>query len=339
MLKELSFKLLFNYLYDFFVISFKRTPILKPLFFTFYTNLRCNFNCSYCSFAASGQTRNYHNELDTCSVINLLKIIRKETTAIYFTGGEPLLRNDIIEILKASKNQGFKSITVNTNMSLIHKKMDVLNYLTNLVASFDMTNEEEYSKIVGTSTSVVHQVKQNIIACASLQKQKEFQMTVNCVVTPQLISQTREVMNFCFKHKINFAIVPAELEGGIINEELKNSNEYQQLLIDIIAAKKNNKPIFGSLSFLETIRKFKHFECFPTLTPHLYPNGDLFYPCEPLQKIAANLLEVGDYKKALKIGMEKFGNLPMCKNKCHKACYIEPSVLVKNPISVIRELK
>ena len=336
MLKELSLKLLSNYLYNFLAVKFGRISSLKPLFFTFYTNLRCNFSCSYCGFATSGQTKSYRDELDTKSVIRLLKIIKRETSAIYFTGGEPLLRNDIVDILKATRKMGFKSIAVNTNMSLIHRKMEVLDYLTNLVASFDMINKDEYSKILSVSSVVAHQVKQNVITCANLQKEKKFLMTVNCVIIPQTISQVREVMNFCFKHGIKFAVVPAQLGDGMINKELKNNAKYQQLIRDIIVAKKKNKLVFGSFSFLNVLQGFKRFECFPTLTPHIYPNGDLFYPCEPLQKVATNLLEVGDYQKALKIGISKFGNLPMCKDKCYKACYVEPSMFVKNPLLAIR---
>lgn len=338
MFKELSVKIASNYLHDLLAITFEKTAFLKPLFFTFYATLRCNFSCSYCTFAAGGQTGSSHDELDTAGVIHLLTIMRKESTAIYFTGGEPLVRKDIVEILEVSAAMGFTSISLNTNMSVIHRKMEVLDYVTNLVASYDMTNEEEYAGVLGVSRNMVRQVVRNIVECAGLQKEKSFRMTVNCVLTPQTIPGAREVMEFCFEHGIRFAVVPAELEDGRINETLKNSGEYRLLLQDIIAAKKMNKPVFGSFPFLNTIRSYEPFDCFPTLTPHVYPNGDLFYPCEPAQKIAANLLEVGDYRKALRMGMEKHGPLPRCRNRCHKACYVEPSVLMKKPGTLLKEM-
>ncbi|UCD77185.1 MAG: hypothetical protein JSW26_17375, partial [Desulfobacterales bacterium] len=183
----------------------------------------------------------------------------------------------------------------------------------------------------------VKQVKGNIIKCAHLQKEKKFTMTINCVVIPETVGYVKEVMNFCFEHDMRFAVVPAELDGGKINDRLVNNKEYQDLIRDILKAKEAGKPVFGSKKYLETILDFKPFVCYPTLTPHIYPNGDLFYPCEPIQKVGGNLLEAGSYRIALIKAIERFGNLPFCKNKCYKACYVEPSIFVKNPYLILKE--
>jgi MoaA/NifB/PqqE/SkfB family radical SAM enzyme len=337
MLKEFSRKLLINYFTNYFKIKFNKNPILKPLFFTHYITLNCNFNCIYCGFATNRQKINIHNQLNTVNTIKLMEIIRKECPYIYFTGGEPLLRNDIVEILSECKKMGFKSITLNTNMSLIHKKMEILDNLTNLVASFDVLDETMYSKILGVPTATVKQVKKNIIECARLQKEKDFVMTINCVIIPETIQYVREVMDFCFTHNVRFAAVPAELEDGAINYRLQNNKNYQSLIKDIMQSKLKGYPVFGTNEFYNIIYDFKQFCCYPTTTPHIYPNGDLFYPCQPMDKVAANLLNTGSYSKALKIGVEKFGGLPMCKNKCYKACYIEAAIFSQNIILISKE--
>ncbi len=337
MSKELSFKLLKNYFKDYLKVKFKKHQILEPLFFTFYNTLKCNFSCSYCDFANNKKVEDSFPELDTQETMILLKIIKDACPNIYFTGGEPLLRSDIVNVAKFCNQIGFKSISINTNMSLIHKRIEILDYITNLVASLDVVDEQECAKYLGVSSTTVKHVKENIINCAHLQKKKNFIMTINCVVIPETVRYVKEVMNFCFEHNMRFAIVPAELEGGEINDRLLDNKEYQGLIRDIIKAKKEGKPIFGSKKYLETILNFNPFECYPTLTPHIYPNGDLFYPCEPIQKVCGNILEAGSYKTALIRGIEKFGSLPFCKNKCYKACYIEPSIFIKNPSLLIEE--
>ncbi len=334
---ELSYKLLINYFKNFIKIKFKKSPILEPLFFTFYNTLKCNFSCSYCDFAEGKKGKDSFPELDTQETKNLLRIIRQACPNIYFTGGEPLLRNDIADIVKYCHQIGFKSISINTNLSLIHKRIEVLDYVTNLIASLDVIDEYKCKEIFGVSLAAVKQVKENIIYCAKLQKDKNFIMTINCVVIPETVRYVKEVMNFSFEHNMRFAIVPAELEGGEINDRLLNNKEYQGLIRDIIKAKREGKPVFGSKKYLETILNFNPFECYPTLTPHIYPNGDLFYPCEPILKVGGNILEAGSYKTALIKGIEKFGPLPFCKNKCYKACYIEPSIFIKNPSLLIKE--
>jgi len=333
---ELSYKLLKNYLLNFIKFKFKKDKVLEPLFFTFYNTLKCNFSCSYCDFADGEKGKGLFPELDTQGTIELLRIIRLASPNIYFSGGEPLLRNDIVDVVKYCHQAGFKSISINTNMSLIHKRMEILDYITNLVASFDVVDENICAQIFGASLKTVKQVKENIIHCARLQNDKNFILTVNCVVIPETVRHVKEVMHFCIDHNIRFAVVPAELDGGEVNHRLRNNSEYQELIGDIIKAKDEGKPVYGSKKYLETILHFSPFQCYPTLTPHIYPNGDLFYPCEPILKVAGNLLEIGSYRAALLKGIEKFGPLPFCKNKCYKACYVEPPIFIKNPLLILK---
>lgn len=324
-----------NYIENFLKIKFQNNPILKPLFFTYYITNYCNFDCSYCNYAISGQTKKSDNQLDTNESIKLLNIIRKSCSNIYFTGGEPLLRNDIVDIVKACKQMNFKTISINTNMYLIHKKREVLDYITHLIASFDILDEEKNSEIINMPLAVTKQVKQNIIDCAKLQKEKKFKMVINCVVTEKTIHYVKEVMDFCLEHNMKFAVVPASLSDGKINFELKNNESYKDLIKEIIKMKKDNKSIFNSLNYLNTIYDFKQFRCYPTLTPHVYPNGDLLYPCQPISEANINLLETESYEKALDIGIKKYGKPPKCKNRCYFACYIEPPNIINNPLSII----
>ena len=98
---KLSFKIIRNYFKNFLILKLKKAPEnLKPLFFSYYLTMNCNFNCNYCNFAKSGIIKKNDNKLNTKEVFKLLKIIKKESSDIYFTWGEPLIRNDICEIFK-----------------------------------------------------------------------------------------------------------------------------------------------------------------------------------------------------------------------------------------------
>ena len=54
-----------------------------------------------------------------------------------------------------------------------------------------------------------------------------------------------------------------------------------------------------------------------------------------LNAIGVNLLEIGDYDKAIQEGRRKFGGIPLCDNRCHLSCYIEPSLATKNPLNFL----
>ena len=59
------------------------------------------------------------------------------------------------------------------------------------------------------------------------------------------------------------------------------------------AAQRSKQPINGTPRTIETLLRFREFQCYPTMFPRVYPNGDVFYPCEPLRKVAGNLLRDG----------------------------------------------
>ena len=82
--KQLAKDLLPNYLFDIVKTRFTRSPLLKPLIFSYYVTLRCNFHCSFCGFARSLETS---EELSTEKAIELLRIIKQSSPCIYFTGG------------------------------------------------------------------------------------------------------------------------------------------------------------------------------------------------------------------------------------------------------------
>lgn len=328
-LNQLSPSLIWNFLFDAAKVRFTTNPLLKPLAFSYYVTLRCNFKCSFCGFAQSGESV---NELNTEKVIKLLMLIRESCSYIYFTGGEPLVRNDIVEILQAARQLRFKSVSVNTNLSLIHKRMEVLKYIDNLVVSINQMDDKKTASTKGISVRMAKQVRENLTTCLELREREKFSLTINCVVTRDSINDTPNVMEYCFQNNIAFAVVPAELEYGYLDKKLINDNGYKDLIRLITTYKTMGYPIFGSFPYLARILNTKNFTCYPTLIPHIYPNGDLFYPCQPMRQVAANILEIGSYKEALRVGIRKYGNIPSCRDRCFIACYIELSMAMKHPL-------
>jgi len=327
--------LLPNYLFDIVKARFTKSPVLKPLIFSYYVTLRCNFHCSFCGFAQSRETS---EELSTEKAVELLRIIKKSSPCIYFTGGEPLLRSDIVELLRISKQLGFNSVSLNTNLSLMHKRMEGLRYIDNLVVSLNQMDDGRIASTKGVSVKMVQQVKENLATCMKLRKVENFSLTINCVVTGTSIEDTFEVMAYCFQNNISFAVVPAELEYGYLDRELVDSPGYRDLITSIINCKKDGLPVFNSYSYLDQILNIRGFTCYPTLLPHVYPNGQLFYPCQPMRKVAGNILDFGSYDKCLREGIRKYGAVPECRDRCYIACYLESSMAMKRPLRYLRDI-
>lgn len=79
---------------------------------------RCNLRCITC-YKNAGEA--YENELNTKEVKKLLKTNRKNANPkIIISGGEPLLRKDLVDILKYIKKLKFKYVSLITNGTLLN---------------------------------------------------------------------------------------------------------------------------------------------------------------------------------------------------------------------------
>lgn len=78
---------------------------------------RCDLRCWYCFFYAKEGDKIYEPDLDT--IRKMLRTARDmkpvAPNAVQFTGGEPTLRNDLIDIIKIAREEGFEHIQLNTN--------------------------------------------------------------------------------------------------------------------------------------------------------------------------------------------------------------------------------
>jgi uncharacterized radical SAM superfamily Fe-S cluster-containing enzyme len=114
---------------------------------------RCDLSCWYCF--AYAKKDNYVYEPTKEQIREMLVLLRNEKpvppTAIQFTGGEPTLREDLIEIIKMAKGEGFRHVQLNTNGINLSKSpslaMDIKRAGVNTIyLSFDGVTEQTNPK-------------------------------------------------------------------------------------------------------------------------------------------------------------------------------------------------
>src|ERR1017187_7050666 len=111
------------------------TDVVAPYAAVFYTTHKCNLGCTYCT---QKEPDVFSQELPTDKTIQLLRIIRRETDSILFTGGEPLLRADVEDLAHAAKREvKFRSVLLVTNGTLLHKRQKLFGDLDGLIVSLD----------------------------------------------------------------------------------------------------------------------------------------------------------------------------------------------------------
>ncbi len=84
---------------------------------------RCNIRCWYCFANASASGFVYEPSLK--QIYQMLENLRNERPvkcpAVQFSGGEPLIRKDLVKIIKKAKELGFKQIQIATNGIMLAK--------------------------------------------------------------------------------------------------------------------------------------------------------------------------------------------------------------------------
>lgn len=104
----------------------------------------CNLNCSFCW----GPDHSIPDKLTTDNWKQLLDFFaQRGTTSVVFTGGEPLVRKDIGDLLRYSDELGMR-VTLSTNGLLLARKADdVLPHINEIGIPLDGSTPERNSKM------------------------------------------------------------------------------------------------------------------------------------------------------------------------------------------------
>ncbi len=322
--------------------------ILQPLVAVFHLTGRCNLNCAYCEDYGA---RRPNDELAQMGVLSLaeagqvLAILRQATTHLILTGGEPLLYPDIDALaVQAKTDHRFKNLTMLTNGLLLSKHLNLLLHLDRLVISLDSLDTVRWGQTIGLDSRAAQTIIDTITSVAEQQVEHNFELVVNCVVTPETLTDVQTVLDFCVERNIYFSFSPQSFNNWP-RYELLVSKHYRAFVDNVVAYKKQGLKIVGSLAYLNLMRNFQPYHCYPTLVPRVLPNGDLVYPCRPIERSntqhggrPCNLTEVRSWQEAIIIAERKFGPPPTSCVSCFQQCYAEPSLIQARPLSLLQEM-
>ncbi len=289
-----------------------RTNVIAPYAAVLYVTHKCNLACTYCT---QKEPDVFSEELSTRDTIRLLRIIRRETDSILFTGGEPTLRADIEELAQAArKDLRFRSVLLVTNGTLLDRRQKLFDSLTSLIVSLDALTVDATRP--ASKPAALPKVLENL-ELAKSRMPHPGAITISTVIEEWNIGEIARILDWCGEQGFVFATQTA-LHDKMPNLRLRANPRYLQLVEKIIARRRENaQRINGTPKLLRTLLEFGEFQCFPTMFPRVYPNGDVFYPCEPLKKIGGNLLREGSFAKVFARGKKLYGEIPACQGICY----------------------
>lgn len=295
------------------LLRYKLTGRRFPAHVAISVTNRCNLHCTYC-FARY----NSHEKADipTERMIALIdELSDMGTRLINLTGGEPLVRNDIKQIIDyCTLKKGIKC-SLSTNGLLLENKIDVLKNISSINISLD-GNEKQHNRNRGK------QDYQKVIKAIELAVKNHIPVSTCTVINKYNADCVDEIVKLA-KEKDFLAIFHFPY-GRLKLKENENLHplspkETKQVVQKIINYKKAGYPIYYSFKTHEYIRdwpfkqpsrlllkkdqiKDKNFNIIPCLAGDLYCFIDAsgyVYPCTVLcgQIKVKNFLKVG-FRKA-----------------------------------------
>jgi MoaA/NifB/PqqE/SkfB family radical SAM enzyme len=326
-----------NYLLNLGHMALRHEPE-RPLLFSYYITHRCQLRCSFCS---DGDGRSFQEdpiaELSTSDALTLLAILRHETDTLDITGGEPMMRDDLEEILNGARSLGFR-VVLNTKGIGIERRRDLIQLANVLILGIDAMEPAVLAEVIGRPAEFACEQLASMEYAISESRRIGNRLAISVVIMPQRIDHARQVIRFAREQRLPYQISP-QIVGKTVHPDLRGDAKYAKLVDEVIADKKAGGRVLGVSQYLAGIRCFESFRCHPLLMPVLRPDGRLYYPCLEWKKADISILEENNYRRALRKARAAFGPLPRCGDYCHLFCHMATSLLQTHPLAALNELR
>lgn len=176
----------------------RRTPFIVVWNITY----RCNQKCEYCGFykreckeLSTSQVRDYIDELYRCG-----------TRYISFTGGEPLLRDDLEQIISYCKEKDMHVI-VNTNGSLLARDYYKIQKADEVQLSFDGP-EDIHDRLRAKGSF------QKVVNALFICRERGKPASLSCVISRHNEAHADYLVNFAKQKKVPISFHPADNYHG-----------------------------------------------------------------------------------------------------------------------------
>lgn len=270
------------------IIKVKLFSKRVPFIISWHLVNRCNRRCKYC-FRWSMPCK----ELTTQQVLSIINDFEKiGTRVIIFSGGEPLLRDDIGEIINYCRSKNIL-VGLTSNGSLIPVKIKEIKNLNFLKLSLDGPREvNDFLRGDGSYDDVMTAVE--------LGKRQGLKIKFNTTLSKYNLDYIDFILQKAKELDVEVKFQPLSYVhacGQNIDFLLPDEKEYKDAIKKLIYFKKSNRYIINSLfalNYLLNWPNYKKLKCYGgRIICCISPNGYL-YPCTILMESinAPNCLDI-----------------------------------------------
>ncbi len=316
----------------------------KPFYVHFYVTRQCNLKCRMCSVWKYAEKKKL--SLREIKII-AEKMKKMGTSHVVITGGEPLIRNDLPEIISIFSKLKISTRLQTNGLLLTKNKLNKLIKagLGDITISLDTLDNKKQDYICGiNSANISTNALKNLIYVSK--KMPRSMTAANIVVSHKNIFELTNLIKFLDSKNIWSTFVPVNLaevkdylfkakaeEFKFTSRDKKNATDIYK---EILKLKKQGYKILISSKFLKDSAKFiktgnKKWKCDAgNLYFSIFPDGS-FSPCDEiltdLNILSKDFLEKYKSKKFRKFLKSLQHN---CEG-CFYGCWRETSNLINDP--------
>lgn len=306
----------------------------------FFITYRCPLTCRYCNIINNAEER---EELSTDKILNLIDgMANSGVKKLHLTGGEPMVRDDIGEIINRAKEKGM-FVGLSSSGYFIPEKVEALKDIDIVFLSFDGEEEiHDYARGKGSY--------QKLMEAMSVLKSRKIKFWTTTVINKTNRNSIDFILRVAKEKEFiaNFQILhsrDADYRSCFLSEDdtvnfLMNSEEVKRIVFYLIEKKKQGEMIGTSLGYLNHLlnwddyrimyKKDSRMRCWAgRLYCYLEPDG-MLYPC-------ATLLEQVAGQDAIRTGFKeafnRLGDIP-CQG-CLSGCQTEQNLIFSLHLSTI----
>ncbi|WFA09365.1 radical SAM protein [Tissierella sp. Yu-01] len=295
------------------------------------TTKKCNLNCKHC-YRESGPEK-MDDELTTEEGKELFdQMIKAGMNVIVLSGGEPMLRDDIFELITYAKLKGM-TVLMGSNGTLITKeKANMLREcgLSAIAISIDSLDPQKHNLFRGSDTAFIKAIE-GVNNCVDA----ELRVQLNCTITKNNLNEIEKIADFASELgavSSHMLFLVDTGRGRDIKEVSLSKTEYKEAINQIIhkdlelniRVKPTCAPQYKVESLLKGIEpKANSRGCIAGISYcSILPNGDVHIcPYAPV-KVASVREESFDYIWENNEVFKKLRDYKSYKGKCGHCKYI-----------------
>jgi len=298
----------------------------RPISAGFAITNRCNLRCSYCNTPFLDPT---DLPLDRIEVV-LDRLAAFGVKRLGLSGGEPMVRKDLGEIVRSAKNHGFR-VTLNSNLLLLGRCRERVREVDLFFTSLDGDREaHEAARGEGSYDGVLESIGELVA--------ERRPVVAICVVAEHSIDQAEHLLDVAKRVGFRIHFQPRCSDTAIVRGTIAKdlSSERQRAFwTHLRVLKEQGRPVASSGPYLEVLSDWADFNISSIADPaarcaasrgflYVDPQG-LAYPCAYTKGRAPAVDLLGDdWKSAV-------GRETPC-TRCSVGPHLEFNLLYHKPI-------